>query len=162
MVQSKDSEETIQNCPPRSVQSTVTSVTSGSGFGSLASMQQRSKLKSPPQQPGFPWSDRYQFANHTNEPPKNSNPSNQAPNNIPSGKSLAICIDMLIGGTCPHPSFLEDCLDRLCLLFHLHPRVLPPGQISVHLTSKEMSCTMMSWGAYICRKKTEKVSWSSF
>lgn len=59
MVQSKDSEETIQNCPPRSVQSTVTSVTSGSGFGSLASMQQRSKLKSPPQQPGFPWSDRY-------------------------------------------------------------------------------------------------------
>ena len=32
----------------------TTSETNASGFGSLASMQQRSKVKSPPQQPGFP------------------------------------------------------------------------------------------------------------
>lgn len=33
----------------------TTSETNASGFGSLASMQQRSKVKSPPQQPGFPF-----------------------------------------------------------------------------------------------------------
>ena len=33
---------------------TLTSETNVSGFGSLASMQQRSKVKSPPQHPGFP------------------------------------------------------------------------------------------------------------
>ncbi len=37
-----------------SAESTPTSETNASGFGSLASMQQRSKVKSPPQQPGFP------------------------------------------------------------------------------------------------------------